>query len=143
MHIFDHELLLQTVEKLSCPVEMLSLRPVLRLVVSREDRLEPAIKGEMEFWHRLDRVRMKVHERAVRSYMVAVKRDPRSDSPQLAVQHQCRLEHAECLLPANPLREYSLDRLIAEAQAEAAKFAPAGSLEWLPDVRGSFIGLAE
>lgn len=143
LHIFDHEVLLQSAEKLACPPEMIARRPVLRLVALRDERLELALKGEMEFWHRLDRVRLRVYERAVRQYLVAVKRDARSDSPQLAMQHQCRLEHAERRLAVNPMRAFGLDRLIAEARAEAAKYAPAGSLEWLPDVRGSFIGLGE
>lgn len=114
---------------------------VVQLLATRDERLEPAIKGEIEFWHRLDRGRMKIHERAVRPYMIAVKRDPRSDAPDLATQHQCRVEHAERLLAKNPLRDYGIERLIAEAKSEAARFTPAGALEWLPDVRGSFIGL--
>jgi hypothetical protein len=143
LHIFDHEVLLQSAAKLECPPDMMARRPILQLLASRDERLELAIKGEVEFWHRLDRVRMKIHERAVRPYMVAVKRDPRSDASDLPTQHQCRVEHAERLLAKNPLRVHGIDRLIEEAQTEAAKFAPAGSLDWLPDVRGSFIGLGE
>lgn len=143
LHIFDHEVLLEAAEKLACPPDMIARRPVLALVVSRDERLELALRGEMEFWHRLDRIRMKVHERAVRPYMVAVKGDARSDAPELAVQHLCRLEHAELLLAVNPLRAFGIDRLIAEARAEATRYVPTGSLEWLPDVRESFIGLGE
>lgn len=143
LHIFDHEVLLQTAVKITCPQEMIIRRPLLQLLASRDERLELAIKGEIEFWHRLDRQRTKIHERAVRPYMVAVKRDPRSNAPDLATQHQCRVEQAERLLATNPLRTHGLDRLVAEARAEAAKFVPAGSLDWLPDVRGSFIGLGE
>ncbi len=143
LHVFDHEVLLNLVEKLQCPAEMIVRRPVLGLAASRDERLELALKGEIEFWHRLDRVRTKIHQRAVRSYMVAVKRDNRADFPELAVQHQCRLEHAERLLPPNPMRSHGLEHLVAEARAEAARFAPPGSLEWLPDVSGSFIGLGE
>jgi len=143
LHIFDHTVLLQSAEKLECPPEMISRRPVLQLLATRDERLEVAIKGEIEFWHRLDRLRMKIHERAVRPYMIAVKRDPRSDAPDLSTQHQCRVEQAERLLATNPLRDYGIERLIAEAQSEAARFTPAGALEWLPDARGSFIGLGE
>ncbi len=143
LHIFDHDVLIQSAEKVPCPPEMTARRPVLSLVMSRDERLELALKGEIEFWHRLDRIRIRIHERAVRPYMVAVKGDPRSDSPKLAIQHQSRVEHAARLLAVNPMRAYGLDRLIAEARSEAAKYAPAGSLEWLPDVRGSFIGLGE
>lgn len=143
LHVFNHEVLLRSLETLACPPEIIALRPVLGLAVAGDERLELALKGEVEFWHRLDRIRIRVHERAVRPYMLEVKKDARSDAPNLAVQHQCRVEHAETSLAVNPLRDYGIDRLIAEARAEAVKFAPAGSLEWLPDVRGSFIGLAE
>jgi hypothetical protein len=144
LHIFDHIVLLRSAEKLACPPDMVARRPLLKLVAARdEEQLELAVRGEIEFWHRLDRVRMKIHERAVRPYMVAVKRDARSDAPDLPTQHQCRVEHAERLLARNPLRDYGLHRLIAEARDAAEKFAPPGSLQWLPDVRGSFIGLSE
>ncbi|HEU0011656.1 MAG TPA: hypothetical protein VFT34_17705 [Verrucomicrobiae bacterium] len=79
---------------------------------------------------------------AITSGMLAVKRDARSDAPQLPVQHAARVEHAERLLAQNPLRAYGLERLMAEAREQAARFLPPGSLEWLPDARGSFIGLA-
>ena len=143
LHIFNHEVLSQSLGRRTCPPEMIARRPVLGLAVTGDQRLELALKGEVEFWHRLDRLRLRIHERAVRPYMLAVKRDVRSDAPELAPQHQCRVEHAEQWLAMNPLRDYGLDRLIAEARAEAVKYAPAGSLDWLPDVRGSFIGLAE
>jgi hypothetical protein len=92
--------------------------------------------------HLLDRLRLKVYERAVRAYMLAVKKDDRSDAPELRTQHQARVEQAERLLPVNPLRDHGVGRLVAEARAEAARFVSAGSLEWLPDVPSSFIDLA-
>lgn len=143
LHIFNRDVLLQSLGKLACPPEMVARRPVLGLAIAGDERLELALKGEMEFWHRLDRLRMRVHERAVRPYMLAVKRDARSDAPDLILQHQCRVEHAARILAVNPLRDYGIERLITEARAETVKYAPAGSLGWLPDVGGSFIGLGE
>ena len=58
-------------------------------------------------------------------------------------QHLVRVEHAERLLPVNPLRQHGLERLITQARAQAARFVPHGALNWLPDVRGCFIGLSE
>src|ERR1035437_5780332 len=78
-----------------------------------------------------------------RPYMLAVKRDRRSNDPALHTQHLARVEYAERLLPVNPLRQYGLERLVAEAQAQAARFVLPGALAWLPDVRGCFIGLSE
>jgi hypothetical protein len=52
--------------------------------------------------------------------LLAVKRDRRSNDPALHTQHLVRVEHAERLLPGNPLRQYGLERLIAEASQTAA-----------------------
>ena len=76
-------------------------------------------------------------------WIAAVKRDRRSNDPALQTQHLVRVEHAERLLPVNPLSQYGLERLIAEAQTQAARFVLPGALAWLPDVRGCFIGLSE
>lgn len=143
LHLFNYEVLIQTAAKLPCPAEMIALRPVLGLLAPGDERLEVALRGEIEFWNQLDRLRIRVHEQAVRPYMLAVKRDRRSNDPALRTQHLVRVEHAERLLPVNPLRQHGLERLIAEAQAQAARFVPTGALEWLPDVRGCFIGLSE
>lgn len=143
LNLFNYEVLIQTAEKLACPADMIALRPVLGLLAPGNERLEVALKGEIEFWNQLDRLRLRVYERAVRSYMLAVKRDPRSNDPALHTQHSVRVENAERLLPVNPLCQYGLERLIAEAQAQAARFVPPGALDWLPDVRGCFIGLSE
>jgi hypothetical protein len=102
-----------------------------------------ALKGEIEFWNQLDRLRIRVHEHAVRPYMLAVKRDLRAKDPSLHIQHLVRVGHAERLLPFNPLRQHGLERLIAKAQAQAARFVPPGALEWLPKVREWSIGLSE
>jgi hypothetical protein len=143
LHIFNHDVLLQAAEKLACPAEMIALRPVLGLLAAKDDRLEVALRGEVEFWNRLDRVRLRVFEQAVRGYMLAVKHDRRSDDPALRVQHRARVEQAERMLPTHPLRAYGLERLIAEARAQAARLVPPGALEWLPNARACVKGLEE
>lgn len=55
LHLFNHDVLLQTIQKLSCPREMIALRPVLGLLAAGDERLELALKGEVEFWHQFDR----------------------------------------------------------------------------------------
>ena len=143
LHLFNYDVLMQTAEKLSCPPEVVTLRPVLGLLMAGDERLEVALRGEIEFWNQLDRLRIRVYEQAVRPYMLAVKRDRRSHDPALETQHLVRVEHAERLLSVNPLRQHGLERLIAQARAQAARFVPPGALKWLPDVRGCFIGLSE
>ncbi len=143
LHLFNYDVLVQTASKLCCPAAMIALRPALALLAEADERLELALKGEIEFWNRLDQLRVKVYERAVRPYMLAVKRDHQSSAPSLAVQHHVRLEHAEQLLPVSPLRQYGIQRLIDEAQAQAARFLPPGALVWLPDAGKCFSLLAE
>lgn len=60
LHNFNYEVLLGIAERLSCPKEMVDRRPVLGLLVAKDERLEMALKAEMEFWHRLDKVRMRL-----------------------------------------------------------------------------------
>ena len=123
---------------------MIALRPALSLLAEGDDRLEIALKAEIEFWHRLDHLRMKVYERAVRPYMLAVKGDPLCDAPSsLAEQHEARLKHAEQVLPDNPLRQFGIDRLIEEAKAKTAQMLPSGALHWLPDADECFKFLAK
>jgi len=69
----------------------------------------------------------------------AAGRVSRTDSSE----RMMRMGQEETLLAINPMRSYGLERLIAEAREQAAALSPAGALEWLPDARNSFAGLAE
>jgi hypothetical protein len=141
LHIFDHQVMLELAREIPCPPDLITRRPVLELLPTRDPRLDIALRGEMEFWQQLDHLRMQVYRQAVRAYVFAVKRDSRSDNLDLPMQHQARVEHAERLLPTSPLRDFGIDRLVAEARKSAERMAPQGSLEWLPDVSGNFFGL--
>jgi hypothetical protein len=143
LHLFNYEVLVETSKRLRCPATMIALRPALELLANADERLELALRGEIEFWHRLDQLRVKVYERAVRPYMLTVKGDPRAGAPSLALQHEARLEHAERFLPVNPLRRYGINRLVDEAKAKASQLLPSGALCWLPDAAECFRFLAE
>ena len=81
LHLFNCDVLNQTAAKLRCPDAMIALRPALALLTEADNRLELAVKGEIEFWNRLDQLRIKVYEHAARPYMLAVKADPRVPRP--------------------------------------------------------------
>ena len=70
-----------------------------------------------------------------------MKKDPPADSPDLDRQHEVRVGHAEALLPTSPLRDYGLQRLVAEARSKAGSLVAAGALDWLPDASLHFVGL--
>lgn len=138
LHIFDDEALLSIKRRLDCPEEMAAHRPVLRLLSTTDSRLEAALLGERIFWEQLDRGRIKVYERAVRAYMLAVKKDSRSHDADLMVQHRARVEFAERLLATDPLKQYGVERLVSEARKQAEQLVAPGALQWLPDARKYF-----
>jgi hypothetical protein len=139
--IFDYNVLQTLAGRIPIPAEMIAHRPVLGLLGKAPMQLKQAIEGEIKFWQQLDHVRMLAYRQAVRPYVVAVKHDPQADAPNLRAQHECRVRHAEKLLAINPIQDYGLDRLIAEAQRQAAELVREDSLKWLPDVRQNFFGL--
>lgn len=142
LHIFDADALRRLIVSVPCPDEMIVKRPLLRLLVDGDPRLDVAVFGETVFWQQLDRARMKVHESAVRKYLMAVKKDRDADGPDFLTQHKVRVMHAERTLPLNPLRDYGLDRLIADAHQESLRYVAPGALDWLPDIAAHFVGLA-
>jgi hypothetical protein len=56
----------------------------------------------------------------------------------LATQHEIRVRCAENHLPTNPLRDYGVGRMIAEAQEALGQIVQPAALAWLPDVREQF-----
>lgn len=143
LHIFDLDLLLALTRAARPPASLSRRRPVLSLAVKRDPRLRSALHAEIQFWHELDRVRLRIYQRAVRPYMRAVTRARLSPSMGLAVQHETRVRCAEKHLPLNPLADYGSIRLIEEARAAVAELVNSAALGWLPDVRKHFKVAAE
>ena len=126
----------------------------LELLVYRENELRKTyhmllkyrdtnhVLAEMIYWQQLDRIRMRVYEAAVRKYFMAVKKDASADAADFLMQHRVRVTHAEALLPQSPLRDYGIDRLIAEARTSTLPVVAAGALDWLPDIAAHFVGLS-
>src|SRR2546428_1271833 len=83
LHIFSYETLLRVAEKVPCPPDIIAQRPLLKLLTAGDDCLEVALRSEIQFWQQLDHCRLQVYEKSVRGYMLAVKRDPRSDAHDL------------------------------------------------------------
>jgi hypothetical protein len=141
LHIFDADVMRSLIPRMPCPPQIVAQRPVLKLAIERDPRLEQAIHVEKLYWNALDRARMRVYERAVRPYLVAVRKARIPKGASLAVQHQSRLECAE-RLPQNPLRDYGWSALLDDAQRILAAFLPTGAqLDWLPSVEDNFRSL--
>lgn len=141
LHIFDAETLRELMPRIPCPTDIVALRPTLQLVLDQDRRLDAAVFGESVFWQQLDRVRLKVHEAAVRKYFMAVKKDADADGGELLTQHAIRVRHAEELLPRCPIRDYGIARMITEARDAALQLVAPGALDWLPNVTANFVGL--
>lgn len=142
LHVFDAGILRNLKETAPCPQDILHTRPLLRLLDDNDSRLEAAVLAEMIYWQQLDRIRMRVYEAAVRKYFMAVKKDASADAADFLMQHRVRVTHAEALLPQSPLRDYGIDRLIAEARTSTLPVVAAGALDWLPDIAAHFVGLS-
>jgi hypothetical protein len=141
LHIFELETLEALVETVPLPNNIVAKRPALQLLRDHDPRLRKAVFGEMTFWQELDRHRIRLHEAIVRKYMLAVKRDPDANVPDLRTQHAVRLRYAEALLPHCPILDYGIERLIEDAKQSASQLLAPGALEWLPNVTEHFFGL--
>lgn len=146
LHIFE----LATInallkEELRCPPEMAARRPALRFALERNSRANAALLAERLFWEQLDAVRIRIYERALRPYAVAVRRSLIPEEAPLDESHRIRIRCAEEQLVASPLVAYGIERHIDEARQLAIEGS--GLVEeaagWLPDVRENFEYLME
>ncbi|MGO8925409.1 MAG: hypothetical protein ACLQU3_00585 [Limisphaerales bacterium] len=138
LHIYDESLLRTFGEVSPATAQLLERRPLLRLAVANDSRLHAALYAEVQFWHELDRARLRIYEKAARPYMMAVKKARVPAGIGLATQHGIRVRCAENHLPTNPLRDYGVARMIAEAQEALGQIVQPAALAWLPDVREQF-----
>jgi hypothetical protein len=138
LHIFDENLLLALARTARPPSDLVERRPVLELAIEADARLRAALHAEVQFWHELDRARIGIYQKAVRPYVQALKR-ARLASGTLSAQHELRVRYAESHLPVNPLAEFGVSRLIADARAAVAELVNPAALAWLPDVREHFM----
>jgi len=137
LHIYDEELL-RNFADIKQPSHLLKRRPVLTLAATSNPNLRAALRAEIEYWHELDTVRLKIYENAVRRYMVEVRKSRLPPNAGLSAQHQLRVRCAEQYLPMNPLRDYGITRMISEAREALAQIINPAALAWLPNVRQHF-----
>jgi len=137
LHIYD-ENLLRNFAGTKQPGYLLKRRPVLNLAANSDPNLRAALRAEIEYWHELDWVRMRIYEQAVRRYMLEVRKSRLPPDAGLLAQHELRVRCAEKHLPMNPLHDYGLTRMISEARESLAKIIHPAAMAWLPNVREYF-----
>ena len=138
LHIYDEDLLRTFGGVSPAPVDLLKRRPILKLAVANEPGLRAALHAEIQYWHELDRVRLRIYEKAVRPYLSAVRKARIPEDAVLAVQHAIRVRCAESHLPTAPLQDHGIERMIEEAREAVAQIVHPSALAWLPDVREHF-----
>jgi hypothetical protein len=138
LHIFDEDLLLALTRASRPPARLIQQRPVLGLALRDDSHLRSALYAEIQLWHELDRARLGIYQRAVRPYMKAVRKAGITPRATLAIQHEARLSCAERYLPMNPLADFGVVRLIADACEALRQLVNPAALAWLPDVRNHF-----
>ena len=141
LHLYSVDSLRKTLRTHKIPQWMFQARPVLQLARTADDRLEAAIQAEKIFWHQLDAGRIRVHERALRPYVSAVRKAIARRPITLAESHIIRVECAERHLAKSPLLAHGLDRLVGEARAATARAVHPSLMEWLPRATEHFTGI--
>jgi hypothetical protein len=140
LHIFSPEIALELLHERSCPAELLSIRPALKLASSKDPQTAGAINAERRLWEELDRRRIRILETHLRPYVAAVRIARQGRGYSLFDEHSIRLDCASQHLPYNPLKEYGLNKYVEETRTALVDqgLIPGSGLSWLPDVRNYF-----
>jgi hypothetical protein len=140
LHIYDAETLTDLLGIHNCPPELVHQRPALHLALEEDPRTVGALNAERKLWEELDRRRIQLLERQLRPYVSAMRKELADRELSLQEEHAVRVACASRLLPANPLKDYGLDKYISEARTSlvASGLIPESGLTWLPEVRSYF-----
>ncbi len=143
LHIYDADILKQALRKSAIPERLLPLRPILKLAPF-DDRMlvRRAIMAERTFWSALDEIRVRIFQHHLRPYVSAVRKASAGRRDRcVSDSHEIRLACAEQHLPQLPLRDYGLERMLAEARETVGMTIAPDVLLWLPAAEGNFYGL--
>ena len=66
LHLYDSDLIFESLEEFSIPEQTIKVRPLLQLAVNRDARLRAALHAERLFWQELDRLRIRIYRAALR-----------------------------------------------------------------------------
>jgi hypothetical protein len=84
-----------------------------------------ALMAERMFWSELDEIRVRIYQNHLRPYVTAVRRASAGHRDLgVSASHEIRIECAARHLPQSPMRDYGIDRMIAEARAWISRDQP-------------------
>lgn len=143
LHIFKPDTLAELLENHACPPEIAAQRPALRFAINRDPRAAGAIQVERLLWEELDRVRIRILERHLRPYVACVRKVRLGRKLPLRDDHALRVDCATRHLPANPLKDYGIQKHIEDAKAALFNtgLLSENALTWLPEVMVYFTWL--
>jgi hypothetical protein len=87
------------------------------LALEEDARTVGALNAERKLWEELDRRRVRLLERQLCPCVAAVRKELAGKELSLEEEHAVRVACASRHLPANPLKEYRVDKYISEARA--------------------------
>ncbi len=143
LHLHELEVLRRFAPSIPIPPALADLRPLLRLAPFSDTlRMKRLLVAERAFWSELDELRIHIHQRHLRPYTSAVRRAQGARNCELRTSHAIRLACATEHLPKSPLRDYGIERMLAEVRATVGVTVGPDVVEWLPKATGNFHGLA-
>lgn len=134
LHLFDADAIRGVLQHARPPDATLVRRPVLRLALNDDPLLERAIQTEIDFWSRLDRLRLGIYRRAASEYATKLRARVGLATAPLEEQHEIRVEEAHASLPRDPLASFGADRLVEQARSETGLGLDPSLLNLLPSV---------
>lgn len=143
LHIYDIDVLRLSLKTSELPAKLRSLRPLLKMAPFDDNlRVKRILMGEQAFWSELDEIRVRIFQHHLRPYVSAVRRATAGQKNlSVADSHLIRVACAEEHLPCQPLRDFGLDQMLAEAKSNVAVTVGEDVIEWLPSAKVNFYGL--
>jgi hypothetical protein len=132
LHINSMPDLLELAANVEIPSGVLRERPLLKLAQENSPDLERYIKAEMEFWQKLDDLRLSLYTAAWRHYGERVRQDNRLPRLDLLEQHRKLVEIATESLEADPIAKFGEANLVGEAKRGTMRVFGQLDLDLLP-----------
>lgn len=139
LHTYDEDRMCELLEKQPViPDAILKARPLLSLLLAGDRKLGAALRLERTFWEELSKRRVREYERALRPYVVAVRKASAGQTLKLRDDHALRVECALQHLSRTPLDPAKLEQMIRESREDAMIGVDPGMARWLPNVISNF-----
>jgi len=118
LHVTSIRELVEYATNVEIPSELIQERPLLRLARENNPELERYVKAEMEFWQKLDDLRLNVYLDAWKPYGQMVQKDKRLSGMHILEQHERLVEIAAEFLEPDPIAEIGENHLIQTAKTK-------------------------